>query len=255
MAHIIAISNHKGGCGKTTSTINIGAALAQMGHRTLLVDLDPQANLTISLGIDPDKQPFNTHTALTAHWKLQPLPVAKKLEMIPACTDLVEAELKLATKSGREDALYFSLQELLMDNPYKYVLLDCPPSLGLLTVNALTAAEAVYIPLQAQYLALQGLAKLQEVIALAGQQLNKRLRLGGVFVTQYDSRKVLHRNVKQLAEQTLGAAVCKTVIRDNIALAEAPTMGQTIYQYAPKSNGAADYMALAKEIHTRSCKQ
>lgn len=254
MAHIIAISNHKGGCGKTTSTINIGAALAQMGHRTLLVDLDPQANLTISLGIDPDKQPFNTHTALTAHWKLQPLPVAKKLEMIPACTDLVEAELKLATRSGREDALYFSLQELLMDNPYKYVLLDCPPSLGLLTVNALTAAEAVYIPLQAQYLALQGLAKLQEVIALAGQQLNKRLQLGGVFVTQYDSRKVLHRNVKQLAEQTLGAAVCKTVIRDNIALAEAPTMGQTIYQYAPKSNGAADYMALAKEIHTRSCK-
>lgn len=254
MAHIIAISNHKGGCGKTTSTINIGAALAQMGHRTLLVDLDPQANLTISLGIDPDKQPFNTHSALTAGWKLQPLPVVKKLDVIPTNTDLVEVEQRLANKVGREDALYYKLQELLIDSPYKYVLLDCPPSLGLLTVNALTVAESVYIPLQAQYLALQGLAKLQEVIELAGQMLNNRLQLGGVFITQYDSRKVLHRNVKQLAEQTLGAAVCKTVIRDNIALAEAPTMGQTIYQYAPKSNGAADYMALAKEIHTRSCK-
>ena len=153
---------------------------------------------------------------------------------------------------GRESLLGWLLSEV--QNQYQYILLDCPPSLGLLTLNALTAADAVYIPLQAQYLAMQGLAKLQQVIGMVGQQLNKRLQIGGVFITQYDSRKVLHRNVKELAEQTLGATVCKTTIRDNIALAEAPTAGQTIYQYAPKSKGAADYMELAKEIHKRSSK-
>jgi len=254
MAKIIAISNHKGGCGKTTSTINVGAALAQMGQRTLLVDLDPQANLTISLGVDPEGQQHNTYTALCMNDTPQPIQIAKGLELIPSTTDLVGAELELVNKAGREQVLGWMLATLLMQNPYKYVILDCPPSLGLLTLNAMTAADAVYIPLQAQYLAMQGLAKLQQVIAQIGQQLNKRLQLGGVFITQYDSRKVLHRNVKELAEQTLGAAVCKTTIRDNIALAEAPTAGQTIYQYAPKSNGAADYMALAKEIHKRSSK-
>lgn len=254
MAKIIAISNHKGGCGKTTSTINVGAALAQMGQRTLLVDLDPQANLTISLGVDPEGQQHNTYTALCMNDTPQPIQIAKGLELIPSTTDLVGAELELVNKAGREQVLGWMLATLLMQNHYKYVILDCPPSLGLLTLNAMTAADAVYIPLQAQYLAMQGLAKLQQVIAQIGQQLNKRLQLGGVFITQYDSRKVLHRNVKELAEQTLGAAVCKTTIRDNIALAEAPTAGQTIYQYAPKSNGAADYMALAKEIHKRSSK-
>lgn len=253
MAHIIAISNHKGGCGKTTSTINIGAALARMGQRTLLVDLDPQANLTISLGIDPEGQQHNIYTALSGQDKqLHPIPIAKGLELVPSTADLVGAELELVNKTGRESLLGWLLSDV--QNQYQYILLDCPPSLGLLTLNALTAADAVYIPLQAQYLAMQGLAKLQQVIGMVGQQLNKRLQIGGVFITQYDSRKVLHRNVKELAEQTLGAMVCKTTIRDNIALAEAPTAGQTIYQYAPKSKGAADYMELAREIHRRSSK-
>lgn len=249
MAKIIAVSNHKGGCGKTTSTINIGAALAQMGQRTLLVDLDPQANLTISLGIDPDGQQHNIYTALSTGDTLQPMPIAKGLDVVTSTTDLVGAELELVNRQGREQVLSRQLSEI--HAKYKYILLDCPPSLGLLTLNALTAADVVYIPLQAQYLAMQGLAKLQQVIALAGQQLNRRLQVGGVFITQYDSRKVLHRNVKELAEQTLGDVVCKNTIRDNVALAEAPTAGQTIFQYAPKSNGAADYMALAKEIHKR----
>lgn len=249
MAHTIAISNHKGGCGKTTSTINLGAALAQLGQRTLLVDLDPQANLTISLGIDPDTQQNNTHTALTTGQRVQPIQKDRRLDIVPSTTDLVGAELALVTMQGRETVLAKKLAPL--QPLYDYILLDCPPSLGLLTLNALTAADAVYIPLQAQYLALQGLAKLQQVVTMAGQHLNKRLQLGGVFITQYDSRKVLHRSVKELAEQTLGATVCKTVIRDNIALAEAPTAGQTIYQYAPKSKGAADYRELASEIKRR----
>ncbi len=256
MAHIIAISNHKGGCGKTTSTINIGAALARMGQRTLLVDLDPQANLTISLGVDPAQQQHTTYTALSdSKGYLQPMPIAKGLDLVPSTADLVGVELELVNKAGREQVLAWKLAELLQHTQYKYILLDCPPSLGLLTLNAMTAADVVYIPLQAQYLAMQGLAMLQQVIAQIGQNLNKRLQIGGVFITQYDSRKILHRNVKELAEQTLGAAVCKTAIRDNIALAEAPTAGQTIYQYAPKSNGAADYMALAKEIHKRTTKK
>lgn len=255
MAHIIAISNHKGGCGKTTSTINIGAALAQMGQRTLLIDLDPQANLTISLGKDPEGLQHNIYTAISNGEQMQPIQIAKGLELVPSTADLVGAELELVNKAGREQVLAWKLAELLIHTQYKYILLDCPPSLGLLTLNAMTAADAVYIPLQAQYLAMQGLAKLQQVIAQIGQNLNKRLQIGGVFITQYDSRKVLHRNVKELTEQTLGAMVCKTTIRDNVALAEAPTAGQTIYQYAPKSNGAADYMALAKEIHKRTAKK
>lgn len=248
MAKIIAISNHKGGCGKTTSTINIGAALAQMGQRTLLVDLDPQANLTISMGVDPAQQQHTTYTALCMGDALQPMRMADKLELVPSTPLLMDAEPMLAGEYQREYKLAWLLSKI--HHQYQYILLDCPPSLGLLTLNAFTAAEAVYIPLQAQYLAMQGLATLLQAIE-GIKKYNKYLQLGGVFITQYDSRKVLHRNVKELVEQQLGKAVCKTTIRDNIALAEAPTAGQTIYQYAPKSKGAADYMELAKEIHKR----
>ena len=249
MAHIIAISNHKGGCGKTTSTINIGAALAQMGKSVLLVDLDPQANLTISMGVDPAQQQHTTYTALCNGDALQPMRMADKLELVPSTPLLVDAEPMLTAENQREYKLAWLLAKI--QPQYQYILLDCPPSLGLLTLNAFAAAEAVYIPLQAQYLAMQGLATLQQAIEGAKANYNKYLQLGGVFITQYDSRKVLHRNVKGLVEQQLGKAVCKTTIRDNIALAEAPTMGQTIYQYAPKSKGAADYTELAKEIHKR----
>ena len=249
MAHIIAISNHKGGCGKTTSTINIGAALAQMGKSVLLVDLDPQSNLTISMGVEPADLQHSTYTALCNGDSLQPIKMAERLWLVPSTPQLVDAEPMMATELKREYKLGWKLSEV--QQQYQYILLDCPPSLGLLTLNAFTAAESVYIPLQAQYLAMQGLATLQQAIEGARQQYNKFLQMGGVFITQYDSRKVLHRNVKELVEQQLGKAVCKATIRDNIALAEAPTMGQTIYQYAPRSKGAADYMELAKEINRR----
>ena len=248
MAKVIAIANHKGGCGKTTSTINIGAALAAMKHSTLLVDLDPQANLTISMGIDPDSCEQSIYTAL-AGGEPAPMKAAEKLDVITANSDLVGAELELVAAEDRERRLERVLEPL--QDRYQYILLDCPPSMGLLTLNALTAADAVAVPLQAQYLALHGLAKIQQLVGMVQQNLNGRLSVPAVFLTQYDSRKVLHRNTKEMAEGALGRQLCKAVIRDNVALAEAPTQGQTIYQYAPKSNGAADYMALAKELRTR----
>lgn len=248
MAHIIAISNHKGGVGKTTSTINIGAALAQMGKSVLLIDLDPQSNLTISMGVEPANLQHSTYTALVENDRLQPIKADSKLWLVPSTVELMGAEREIATKQKKEYTLAMKLAEV--QQQYQYILIDCPPSLGLLTTNALTAADRVYIPLQAQYLAMQGLANLQQAVELVKQATNSRLQMG-VFLNQYDSRKVLHRNIKQAAEQSLGAAVCKAVIRDNIALAEAPAMGQTIYQYAPKSKGAADYMELAKEINKR----
>lgn len=248
MAKIIAIVNHKGGCGKTTSTINIGAALATMKHNCLLVDLDPQANLTISLGIDPDNCQSNIYTALNGGG-LEPIKAADGLDVIPATADLVGAELELVSVEGRERKLADLLKPI--QSKYQYILLDCPPAMGLLTLNALAAARYVAVPLQAQYLALHGLAKIQQLVGMVQQGINKGLQPAVVFLTQYDSRKVLHRNTKEMAEEALGQQLCKAVIRDNVALAEAPTQGQTIYQYAPKSNGAADYTELARELHKR----
>lgn len=245
MAKIIAVVNHKGGCGKTTSTINIGAALAMMQQRCLLVDLDPQSNLTISMGIDPDGCGQNAYTALMGG-ELATISAEGLLDVMPSTADLVGAEIELVNAERRERRLEAVMKPL--HDRYDYIMLDCPPSMGLLTLNALTAADAVAVPLQAQYLALHGLQKIRQLVAMVQQNLNGRLASPSVFITQYDSRKTLHRNVKEMAEEALGEMLCKSVIRDNVALAEAPTQGQTIYKYAPKSKGAADYMELAKEL-------
>ncbi len=244
MSNTITISNHKGGVGKTTSALNIGAGLSSLGKKVLLVDLDPQANLSQSLAVtEPERTVYG---AIRGEYPLQPLPIKKGLDLIPSTLDLSGAEIELSSETGRE----YILRELLepLQNNYDYILIDCPPSLGLLTVNALTASKEVFIPLQAQYLALQGLSKLVEVIEKIQKRLNKDLRIGGVFITQYDSRKVLNRNVVETIETHFKEKVFKTKIRDNIALAEAPTAGLDIFRYQPKSYGAEDYLALCKEI-------
>ena len=247
MSKVIAITNHKGGVGKTTSSINIGAGLSKLGKQVLLVDLDPQANLSQSLGI---REPSVTiYGAIRGEYTLQTVNVDKRLDVIPSTLDLSGAEIELSSETGRE----YILRELLetVKNGYDYTIIDSPPSLGLLTVNALTSADEILIPLQAQYLALQGLTKLLEIVDKIQKRLNKGLHIGGVFITQYDSRKILNRNVVETIQEHFKQTVFSTQIRDNVALAEAPTQGIDIFRYSPKSYGAQDYMALCKEIVKR----
>jgi chromosome partitioning protein len=247
MSKVISISNHKGGVGKTTSTINIGAGLNKLGKKILLIDLDPQANLSQSLGLIDQER--NIYGALRGEYKLQTIEMLKGLEVIPSTLDLSGAEVEMSGEAGRE----YILRELIepIRASYDYILIDNPPSLGLLTINSFTASDLVFIPLQAQYLALQGLTKLLEVIDKIKKRLNKELKVGGVFITQYDRRKVLNRNVVDTIQAHFKEDVFKTKVRDNIALAEAPAQGLDIFRYNPKSYGAEDYLSLSKEILKR----
>lgn len=244
MSKIITISNHKGGVGKTTSAINIGAGLNKLGKKVLLIDLDPQANLSQSLGVRD--QTKTVYSAIRGEHPLEPITILKGLDLIPSTLDLSGAEVELAGEAGRE----FILRELIepLRAAYHYIIIDSPPSLGLLTINAFTASDLIFIPLQAQYLALQGLTKLLEVIEKIKKRLNKDLKVGGVIITQYDNRKVLNRDVVATIHTHFKDNVFTTKIRDNVALAEAPTQGLDIFRYNPKSYGAEDYLALCKEI-------
>jgi chromosome partitioning protein len=244
MSKVISISNHKGGVGKTTSAINIGAGLNKLGKKVLLIDLDPQANLSQSLGlIDQDR---NIYGAIRGEYKLEPISILKGFDIIPSTLDLSGAEIELSGEAGRE----YILRELIdpLRGSYDFIIIDSPPSLGLLTINSFTASDEIFIPLQAQYLALQGLAKLMEVVDKIQKRLNKDLKLGGVIVTQYDHRKVLNRDVVSTIETHFKDEVFKTKIRDNITLAEAPTQALDIFRYSPKSYGAEDYLSLCREI-------
>ena len=241
------MSNHKGGVGKTTSTVNIGAGLSKKGKRVLLIDLDPQANLTQSLNVaDSEKTIYGS---LRGEFPLTPIEISNRLHLVPSTLDLSGAEIELSSEAGRE----YILRELIepLKKQYDYILIDCPPSLGLLTINALTAADEVYIPLQTQYLAIQGLTKLLEVVEKIKKRLNKKIELGGVILTQFDSRKTLDKDVAASIEEHFKAKVFKTKIRNTVALAEAPSKGLDIFRYAPSSMGATDYEELCKEIVQR----
>jgi len=253
MSKVISISNHKGGVGKTTSAINIGAGLNILKKKVLLIDLDPQANLSQSLGII--ESPLNIYSYLKGvvnGYKIPvtPITILKGLDIIPSTLDLSGAEIELSSEPGRE----YILKELIepLRGSYDFIIIDSPPSLGLLTINSFTASDEILIPLQAQFLALQGLAKLVEVIDKIKGRLNKELKIGGVFITQYDSRKVLNRDVVETIQAHFKDEVFNTKIRDNIALAEAPAQGLDIFRYSSKSYGAEDYLALSKEVLKRS---
>jgi chromosome partitioning protein len=248
MSKIIAFAQHKGGVGKTSSTLNIGAGLAKQGKTVLLVDLDPQANLTESLGMTGA---ISTIAESLIDGKLEPVN-AGIMDLIPSSLELAGTEVSLLNQTAREHILKDHL-DLLRDR-YDYILIDCAPSLGLLTVNALTAADEVLIPLQAQYLAVKGLNSLIDIIEMIKKKLNKKLRIGGVIITQYDNRKVLNRNTSESIGELFKTEIFNTKIRDNVALAEAPTAGQNIFDYAPNSNGAKDYKDLTAEILKRDLK-
>ncbi len=247
MAHVISLLNHKGGVGKTTSAINIGAGLVELGKKVLLLDLDPQANLTVSLGIN--RQAITIYESLRGESELVPYTYKPNLDVITSSLDLSGAEMELVNEPGREFLLR-ALFEPVQDE-YDYIIIDCPPSLGLLTLNALTSSNYVYIPLQTEFLALQGVAKIKQVIDKVRFRLNKKLSIGGVVATMYDARKVLNRDVVSTIQKYFGDRVFKTMIRNNVALAEAPAQRMDIFSYQPKSNGACDYLELCGEIIER----
>ena len=244
MSKIISICNHKGGVGKTTTCINIGTGLSNMGKDVLLIDLDPQSNLTESLGIQSAE--MTIYGALREDYRLTPVSLAENLGIVPSTLDLSAAEIELSSEAGREVILREILEPI--KDEYDFIFVDCPPALGLLTVNALTASDEVYLTIQAQYLALRGLTKLLEVIEKVKRRLNSSLHIGGVLITQYDGRKILNRNVAESIRRYFGDRVFNTVIRDNVALAEAPSSGEDIHRYNPKSHGAEDYSELCREI-------
>jgi chromosome partitioning protein len=246
---ILAISNHKGGVGKTTTTINLGAALAELGHSVLLIDLDAQANLTQSLGLTLEAKTICG--AIEGRHELEPVEVAKNLYAIPSALELAAISERIITQPGSDHILQVLIERLTASRKFNYILIDCPPTLSKLTINAFTAANQVYIPLQAEYLALQGLGSLVEAVNLVKARINKKLTIGGVVVTQYDSRRILNKEVVAAIETHLPGKVFTTKIRENIAIAEAPTRGLDVIRYNPKSNGAKDYRSLAREVVKR----
>ena len=262
----IALMNQKGGVGKTTTTVNLGAALAERGRRVLLIDLDPQAHLTITYGVDPD-DPDHAATLyevmtgeaglLTAVRQLDVGDVPGEIHLLPGSLDLAGLEAELAETEGRQLRLRNAVAKA--DHDYDYVLLDCPPSLGLLTVNALAMAGEVVIPMQAHFLALQGFAKLLETTQLVGGNVNPNLSVTGVILTMFDANTRLGGDVvaelQNFFTEAKGrglpwsdARLFEPPVRRNIKLAEAPSFGQSILTYDPQSNGAADYRALAAEL-------
>lgn len=249
MAKIIALCNQKGGVGKTTCTLNIGAALHKLGSSVLLIDLDPQAHLTYCLGISAHDLDKTIYDVFTKSAPLEDVVIDRDgLRVIPSSLDLAGVEMELAGVPGRE----FLLKEFLdQQDSLDYILLDCPPSLGLLTLNALTAAREIYIPLQTEFLALKGMSKLLDTIEAVRKRLNKNLAVTGIIATRFDARKKLNKGIVDTISERFGKKRFRTVIRDNISLAEAPGYGQTIFEYAPKSHGAEDFIAIAREIMRR----
>jgi len=252
MAQCIVIANQKGGVGKTTTAVNLSAALAVAEKRTLMIDLDPQSNSTSSLVEKPGDEEPTVYDALVGTKSLEETVVATEypfLSLVRSLIKLVGAEIELVEMEGRETLL--AKQVKTVADKYDYIVIDCPPSLGLLTLNGLTAADGVLIPIQAEYYALEGMTQLMGTIKLVQRRLNPRLTIFGILLTMYDPRLNLARQVQEELSQHFPDKLFKTVIRRNVRLAEAPSFGKPVIHFAVSSQGAADYIALAAEIIAR----
>lgn len=246
-AKVFSFSQHKGGVGKTTTTASLGAALALKGKKVLTIDLDAQQNLTYSLlGDEPEKSVYDS---LSTGEPLYIVTVSENLDIVPASIDLARAEIDLSTRMARERILK-NLLEPVKDN-YDYILIDCPPSLGVVTTNALVAADKLIIPMTAEVLPLKGLKMLDDVVKEVKRFVNPDLEIGGVVLTRFDRRKTLNIEILNSLYNAYNERVFDTKIRENIALAETAMTGKSIFDYAPKSNGAKDYKALADEFIKR----
>lgn len=250
---VLPVVNQKGGVGKTTTVINLGAALADEGAKVLLIDLDPQGALSVGFGLRPDELVLTLYDLLfddsVTVAKARMRTKFEGLDLVPSNIDLSVAELQLVSEVAREQVLARKLAEVT--DKYNYILIDCPPSLGLLTINALTAAQSVIIPLECEYFALRGLALLTESIARVKERLNPNLEVKGILATMHDPRTIHSREVLSRVTDAYGDKLFKTTIRKTIKFAEAPVVGEPILTYAPDSAGAQEYRDLAKEVISR----
>lgn len=252
---VISLTNQKGGVGKTTTTANLGAALARKGKRVMVIDLDPQAHLTTSLGVKEYELEKTIYEVFKGTVSINEVIIdlgypESNFWLLPSSLTFSVADTEFSGEAGREYLLKEALQGL--EQKFDYVLIDCPPSLGLLTINGFTAAEEVYIPLQTEFLAMHGMTQLLQVYNVVKRRVNPNLQITGIIGTMYDSRKKLNREVIEKIESHFGDSLFKTMIRTNVSLAEAPSFGQDIFTYRPDSAGAEDYAALAEEVLQRS---
>ncbi len=252
MKKIISIANQKGGVGKTTTVINLATALALRGKEVIILDMDPQANATSGLGIDKSKVEFSMYDVFLGSKKLDDVLLetdVSSMKLAPSNADLVAVEVELGKKENREVLLKSQIDSLTAQ--YDYILIDCPPSLGLLTLNAFTSSNSVLVPLQAEYYALEGVSSLMETMNAVREHLNKSLELEGVLMTMYDSRTNLSRQVKEEARAFFGDYMYDTMIPRNVKISESPSFGKPILLYDPQSSGALSYQSFAEEVQKR----
>lgn len=249
MGRIIAVANQKGGVGKTTTTINLSACIAKMGKKVLAIDADPQGNTTSGLGFDKNSLENTVYNMVLSEASFDEIVLHTdfgELDLLPSNVNLAGAEIELIGKNGREYILRNCIKDK-MDN-YDFIIIDCPPSLNIITINALTAADTVLVPIQCEYFAMEGLEQLLHTIGLVRERLNPKLDLEGVVFTMYDARTNLSMQVVEEIKGSLGKDVYRTIIPRNIRLGEAPSHGLPITEYDPKSKGAEGYMLLAEEV-------
>jgi len=246
MANVIVFANQKGGVAKTTTTLNLGVALREMGKRVLIIDLDPQGNLTMSQGMNPDAIERSMFDVLVHRVPISDVIHTVEVDIAVASIDLAGAELALSALIGRERALEKALVEVR--DRYDYILIDTPPSLGLLTINAFVAADGVIVPVQCEYLSLRGLVQLENTLSMVRENLNTRVHVQGIVPTMYDGRTLHAREAIEILEEHFGDLVYKTRIRKTIRYAEAPVKGSSILRYEPSGPAAQGYRDLAKEV-------